>query len=546
LATILWNNSAAQKRNAMEQNENSFLDKRTVFAIIIAGIFYFAWQNYLSHKYPQAAAKKEPTKITEKAAVTAAPIVNVSPSLPQTQDHGTFLHFSSQTLAFDISSNGMELKNFVLKEYSSRTNMPVEFGQEPGVGLFAVRTLEDQRLVPFKIESPEPNVFVGVAEIGAMKITRELRISPEQMTLANSLKIEKAPAGFKGVEVVVSEKRGEAKSSSFFMPNTEHQEFVVNHGGTWDRINISGSKERIDQEYTSVKTAGISTQYFTITLLDRSEIVPSLKTEAGIEKEPVTLKMIYPLSDMQKSADLKFLAYVGPKSYTHLKQIDPALAGVVNFGFFSGIGEILLETLKFFNRLVRNWGLSIILLTLLVRLLVLPFNVASYKSMKKMQKIQPQMAALRERYKEDPQTMNREVMALMKSSKVNPAGGCLPMLLQMPIFFALYQVLGQSIELYKAPFVGWIGDLSAKDPYFILPVLMGAAMFIQQKITPTTMDPAQAKIMQFLPLVFCMMMLALPSGLTLYMLVSTVFGVVQQQIFMKDKHNPVAVKEAKV
>ena len=127
-------------------------------------------------------------------------------------------------------------------------------------------------------------------------------------------------------------------------------------------------------------------------------------------------------------------------------------------------------------------------------------------------------------------------MLLMKQEKVNPLGGCLPMFLQMPVFFALYQVLGQSIELYQAPFFGWISDLSLKDPFYVLPVLMGVTLWIQHKVTPTTMDPAQAKVMQFMPIIFSVMMVSLPSGLTLYTFVSTLFGVLQQQFFMRDKH----------
>ena len=133
----------------------------------------------------------------------------------------------------------------------------------------------------------------------------------------------------------------------------------------------------------------------------------------------------------------------------------------------------------------------------------------------------------------------------MRDNKVNPLGGCLPMLLQMPVFFALYQCLGQSIELYQAPFFGWIHDLSLKDPFYVLPILMGISMYIQQKITPTTMDPAQAKIMQFLPVVFSLMMVSLPSGLTLYIFVSTLFGIIQQQIFMKDRKSASNAQEAK-
>ena len=202
---------------------------------------------------------------------------------------------------------------------------------------------------------------------------------------------------------------------------------------------------------------------------------------------------------------------------------------------FGWIGRHILTLLKWFYSLVGNWGLAIILLTILVRALVLPFNLMSYKSMKAMQKIQPEMQRIREKYKEDAQKMNLEVMQLMKTHRVNPLGGCLPMFLQLPIFFALYQVLGQSIELYQAPFVFWIHDLSLKDPFYVLPVLMGITLFLQQKLTPSTLDPAQAKILMFMPLMFTFFMVSLPSGLTLYIFVSGVFGILQQFYFMRDR-----------
>jgi YidC/Oxa1 family membrane protein insertase len=207
----------------------------------------------------------------------------------------------------------------------------------------------------------------------------------------------------------------------------------------------------------------------------------------------------------------------------------------VDFGFFDWIAQHILTMLRWFYSVVGNWGLAIILLTVVVRLLVLPFNLYSYKSMRAMQAIQPQIQALRERYKEDQQTQQQEMMRLMRDNKVNPLGGCLPVFLQFPIFIALYQVLGNSIELYQAPFILWIHDLSLKDPYYILPVLMGLTMFTQNKITPNTMDPAQAKVMLMMPLVFTFFMVSLPSGLTLYMLVGAVFGVLQQLYFMRDR-----------
>lgn len=216
---------------------------------------------------------------------------------------------------------------------------------------------------------------------------------------------------------------------------------------------------------------------------------------------------------------------------------------------FAVIARPILKLLKLIHEGVPNWGLAIILLTIVVRLIVLPFNIYSYRSMKVMQKLQPEMNRVRERYKDLPADqklqMNQEIMDLMKKHKANPMGGCLPMLLQLPVFLALYQVLGQSIELYRAPFFLWITDLSSKDSYFVLPVLMGGAMFLNQKMTPTTMDPAQAKIMMWMPLIFSFFMISLPSGLTLYIFVSTLFGIGQQYYFVRDRNAVPAATVAK-
>ncbi|MBM4304760.1 MAG: membrane protein insertase YidC, partial [Deltaproteobacteria bacterium] len=168
-----------------------------------------------------------------------------------------------------------------------------------------------------------------------------------------------------------------------------------------------------------------------------------------------------------------------------------------------------------------------------------PLTQKSMKSMKAMQKLQPKIAELKEKYKDDQKKLNEEQMALFKTHKVNPAGGCFPMLIQLPVFIALYAVLGNSIELFHAPFFGWIHDLSTKDPFYIYPVLMGIAMFLQQKMTPSAgMDPTQQKMMYFMPVIFTFMMINLPSGLTLYIFVSTILGVVQQ-VSMKDKQGVV-------
>lgn len=223
-----------------------------------------------------------------------------------------------------------------------------------------------------------------------------------------------------------------------------------------------------------------------------------------------------------------YFVYAGPKELGRLAQLNLGLEHAVDFGFFSILARPLFWVLKFLYDLTNNYGVAIILLTILTRIPFIPLITKSQKSMKKLQDIQPRMTEIREKYKNDPQRMQRELMELYKKHKVNPVGGCLPMLLQVPVFFALYQVLNMAIELRNAPFMLWVTDLSAKDPYFVLPIAMGATMLIQQKMTPSTMDPMQQKIMLLMPVVFTFMFLTLPSGLVLFWLVGNILSIIQQ------------------
>ena len=228
--------------------------------------------------------------------------------------------------------------------------------------------------------------------------------------------------------------------------------------------------------------------------------------------------------------------------------MDPALDNTVDFGWFTVFAYPLLNILKWFNQFVHNYGVAIILLTVLLKVALYPLTYKSMKSMKEMAKLQPQLAKVREKYKDDKEALNREMLSLMRTHGYNPAAGCLPMVIQMPIFFALYRVLYSSIELFHAPFAFWIQDLSSRDPFYVTPIFLAGTMFIQQKLTPSTAtDPSQQKMMQMMPLIFGFMMLNLPAGLTLYMLVNALAGIVQQLIMNKKldiRHAPVVVASA--
>jgi YidC/Oxa1 family membrane protein insertase len=224
----------------------------------------------------------------------------------------------------------------------------------------------------------------------------------------------------------------------------------------------------------------------------------------------------------------KFFLYIGPKEYDRLKAAGHELERTVDFGWFTFVAKPLFVALKYFDRLVGNWGWAIIILTVIIKLLFAPLTHKQQKSMKRMQKLQPLFAELKEKYKGDPAKLNKEMMELYKKHKVNPLGGCFPMLIQIPVFFALYRVLGNSIELRHAPFIFWLHDLSAKDPYYVLPLLMGVSMLAMQKMTPTSMDPKQNMMMMLMPVVMVFMFINLPSGLVLYFTVSNLLSMAQQ------------------
>jgi YidC/Oxa1 family membrane protein insertase len=229
-------------------------------------------------------------------------------------------------------------------------------------------------------------------------------------------------------------------------------------------------------------------------------------------------------------------AYIGPKEIDALKEFGSGAKKIINFGFFGAIAEILLISIKFFHRFIPNWGVSIILMTIVIKIIFFPLTLSSTKSMAKMQELQPKIKALKAKYKrakqdiEQRRQMNEEMMRLYKEHGVNPAGGCLPLLIQLPVFWGVFRMLVVAVEFRHSPFALWITDLSVKDPYYVTPILMGATQFIQQKMTPTTADPSQARMMLIMPVVMTVFFMNFQSGLILYWLTTNVLQIAQQAL----------------
>ncbi|RMH50900.1 MAG: membrane protein insertase YidC [Zetaproteobacteria bacterium] len=225
--------------------------------------------------------------------------------------------------------------------------------------------------------------------------------------------------------------------------------------------------------------------------------------------------------------------FIGPKSLALLKSFGVGLERSVDYGLFAFIAKPMHQFMLWLYGFVHNFGVCIIILVVLIKIIFYLPSQKSYASMAAMRKLQPELKRLQERYADDRQKLGEEMMKLYKKHKVNPLGGCLPILIQIPVFFALYKVLLMSIEMRQAPFVGWIQDLSVHDPWFILPVLMGISMLVQTKLNPQPPDPMQAKVMQFLPVIFTVMFLFFPAGLVLYWLVNNVLSIIQQRLVMR-------------
>jgi len=286
-----------------------------------------------------------------------------------------------------------------------------------------------------------------------------------------------------------------------------------------------------------------------------SGIVPEVPSEASVRLSLANSRLDNTLVEPEIRIDsgaqkkIAYKVYMGPKSYSIIKRLGIGLDKAINFGFFDLLAKPLLWLLNFLHGYIPNYGLAIIALTLIIKAILWPLGSKSYKSMSEMKKIQPLMAQIREKYKDDKKKMNEETMALYKTYKVNPLGGCLPMVVQIPVFFALYRMLYEAIELRHAPFMGWINDLSAPDrllhfsfsipfmdpPYGIpvLTIIMGATMFIQQKMSPPMGDPTQAKMMMMMPIVFTFVFINFSSGLVLYWLVNNVVSISQQYYIQK-------------
>jgi YidC/Oxa1 family membrane protein insertase len=384
------------------------------------------------------------------------------------------------------------------------------------------------------------------AEEGGVTISKTLSVNPDNYGI--SLLVEmRAAQGVSGQLSILHSAHAEEPSGGFLAPhsNAPARSICAAGNNKVERLAI-GAKHPVF-EVPSAQFAGIDEQYFLSAVMPPAGVPASCRLEAQGEKSGALISALIVPVQIAAGGDsqMLFQGYAGPKSESELTAVGKPLKQSIDLGFWSVIAELLLGIMKFFYRVVppHNWGVAIILLTLAMKVLTFPLQHKSMKSMQEMQRIQPQLEEMKKKYAGDTQRQNLEQMKLFKEHGVNPMGSCLPMLIQMPIWFALYTTLQVSVELYNGHFIrGWIDDLTSKDPYYILPVAMGITMILTQVLTPAPMsNPSQKTMGYVMSGFFSLLMLTLPSGLTLYIFTNNILSIAQQ-MYLRRKFRPHPVK----
>lgn len=479
--------------------------KRAFLAVIISGFILFGWQYLYGPKTQpvvktQTVVKKETVKLNNDTSVTT-----------------TSSSESGQETKVEVVQN-LNLYNLKNKnaDYVLNNNLTISNASNVNQISTFLDTVESTKAfqIYFDVGRGLTEQYFNVEKVSdsLLKITSE-KINGEVTLRENGkLNFNFNSSDLRNVSLTFNSSKKE-------LENNQKREFIFLDDDL-ESIQVG----EVDKEDKAIRWLGVNFNYhvFLASFANKKNMLLTTRDDNSLN------------ATIQAKNNFELNVVYTKKEYDHLKTLGDNLHLSVDFGIWSLLAEPMLWLLQKFHTLIPNYGMAIILLTLLIRLVTFPLQYKSFKSMKKMQEIQPELTKLREKFKDDPQRMQKESMELFKRAGANPLGGCLPLLLQMPVFFALYKVLYSAVELVGAPFYFWINDLSIKDPLYILPILMAGAMFVQQKLSPTAVaDPTQKKVMMFMPLIFALIMKDLPSGLCLYIFVSTVFGLLQQMFVYK-------------
>ncbi|MBI5969752.1 MAG: membrane protein insertase YidC [Deltaproteobacteria bacterium] len=523
-------------------NKGFDTEKRILLAITLSMGFLFGYPYIVKWINPPKAAPQEAKKPEGAPSQPEAPAQAAKAELPKAapvQRKEELSTVETPLWKAVFTNKGGGVKSWELKKYTAK-NAPdspvVNLGQT-----IALKGSLDTRVMP-EAGTYEDVVFDAASretvlqEADAKEIVftgtavKGIRVEKRYRFTGNGYIMDAEVRLVNGGRETVSLKAQTALSGPAAV-----KDMTGYHSGPviYDKENVIRHKEKEADKTGEAgpRWIGMEDKYFLAALMPSAQMRKAQagwKTEAGATGSAASLDV--PVANLAPGTQVSFSygVFMGPKEYDMLLAQKDSLEESIEFGLFSFLAKPSLVVLNFFKRYLANYGVAIVVFTVILKIVFYPLTKKSLDSMRGMKDIQPQLAAIKEKYKDNKERLNKEMMELYKRYKINPLGGCLPMVLQIPVFIALYEVLYVAIDLRHAPLGLWIRDLSDKDPYYITPIIMGATMFLQQKMTPTTADPMQAKIMLFMPVIFTYMFLSFPSGLVLYWLVNNLLSIGQQ------------------
>jgi YidC/Oxa1 family membrane protein insertase len=573
------------------------MEKRAIYAILLTFFIILAWTLIQSKFFPQEPRKPQPQEVKKEQVIPKEKPVEKKVSgeikvakekasektklIPQKE-----VSVETQNYWAVFTSEDARLKHFRLKKYedrveeSSLTIKLTQFVQE----IFGKKAVEPKKPEPLDLVNirEEKNLPLGLTfslsdenwevdkdqlrllekgekgEIifsrtleNGLKVLKRLTFTSDQYNINLEVEVQNNSSkeitnqmGLEWIGQIELVKLAKEENKDYglkysFLRNQTVEKKEFGRSATSGCMPSCGTHSTTIEPFETsvkgdIKWFSFGGEYFTALLIPppSKEITLSVK---GTEKHLLKADVINPPISIppHEKVNTQYQIYLGPKDEDLLKRLGVGAEKLVDFGWFTIIAKPLLWFLKLTNKVTGNFGIDIIILSILIKIIFIPLTQISMKSMKEMQKVQPEMARLKEQYKNDKARLQQEIMLLYKRRKINPMSGCLPMLIQIPVFIALYNALQYTIEMRHAPFFLWIKDLAAKDPIYITPLIMGATMVIQQKMTPTAADPTQAKMFMLMPVMFTFLFLNFPSGLVIYWLINNVLSIAHQYYMNK-------------
>jgi len=520
------------------------MEKRTILAVIISMLILLVWARFFAPRRP-LPREKEVLTAPEREIIPEEMEKEgkIGPKGLELAREAKQVLVITDTSRIVLTGQGARILEWSIKEKEGEVDLVLENFRSQGMLPLDLEIEGFPHLSAANFETEKKELILG--KVAGGDVTFNYRL-PEKLLLSKIYKFSRG-GYLQGIEVRIHNQSKLPKQlgpmSLSWGPGLGTDQALLKENTKMMKAQgrIEGVVTRRLKPSTyggKIDWIGITNRYFLAAFINREGNFSSGRVESFDKYTPiVSLSVPSSVLTPEEVKSYKVDLLVGPKEYNYLKSLNIGLERTLDFGLFGFLSVIFLSVLNFSYQVTRNYGLSIVVLTCILQVFTFPLTRKSFKSMEAMRTLQPKINELRLKYKDDPKRLNVEIMNLYRSRKMNPFSGCLPMLLQIPIFWALFTMLRNAVELRHSPFIFWIRDLSTKDPIYVLPILMGVTMFVQQKLTSTG-DPAQSKMVAFMPVLFTVIFLNFPSGLVLYWLMNNILTLTTQFLM----HRRVKVK----